>query len=66
MVDEDDGYFYTKSDIVIVKADGTGKMQQLTNNSSEIKMHPSVSNDGNKIAFHTLDGKIYLMNIKEK
>ena len=66
MVDEDDGYFFTKSDIVIVKADGTGKMQQLTTNSDEIKMFPAVSNDGSKIAFHTLEGKIYLMNIKEK
>ena len=66
MNDEDDGYYYTKSDIVIVKADGTQKMQQLTSNSSEIKMFPSVSEDGSKIAFHTAEGKIYLMQIKEK
>lgn len=65
MNDEDDGYFYTKSDIVIVKADGTG-MQQLTQNSGEIKMFPAVSNDGNKVAFHTAEGKLYLMTIKEK
>jgi len=66
MIDEDDGYHYTKSDIVIVKADGTQKMQQLTTNSKEIKMFPSVSDDGSKIAFHTEEGKIYLMQIKEK
>lgn len=66
MVDEDDGYFYTKSDIVIVKADGTGRMQQLTKNSNEIKMFPAVSNDGNSIAYHTSEGKVYLMTIKEK
>lgn len=66
MVDEDDGYFFTKSDIVIVKADGSGRMQQLTKNSSEIKMYPAVSADGSKVAFHTLEGKVYLMTIKEK
>ena len=66
MVDEDDGYFFTKSDIVIVKADGSGRMQQLTKNSSEIKMFPAVSADGSKVAFHTLEGKVYLMTIKEK
>lgn len=65
MVDADDGYYYTKSDIVIVRADGT-QMQQLTTVSDEIKMFPSVSQDGSKIAFHTLEGKVYIMTIKEK
>lgn len=65
MADEDDGHIFTKSDIVIVRADGTGK-QQLTPNSSDLKMYPSVSADGSKIAYHTGDGKIYLMTIKEK
>lgn len=65
MVDADDGYHFTKSDIVIVRADGT-QMQQLTSASDEIKMFPAVSQDGNKIAFHTVDGKVYIMTIKEK
>ncbi len=65
MVDADDGYHYTKSDIVIVRADGT-QMQQLTAPSEEIKMFPSASADGSQIAFHTLEGKIYVMTIKEK
>lgn len=65
MVDADDGYHYTKSDIVIVAVDGT-QMQQLTTPSDEIKMFPAVSNDGSQIAFHTLEGKIYVMTIKEK
>lgn len=65
MVDADDGYHYTKSDIVIVKTDGT-QFQQLTSPSDEIKMFPSVSQDGNKIAFHTTDGNIYIMTIQEK
>ena len=65
MNDEHDGYFNTKSDIVIVRNDGT-QMQQLTAPSDEIKMFPSVSADGSQIAFHTEDGKLYLMTIKEK
>lgn len=66
MNDEHDGYFNTKSDIVIVRADGT-QMQQLTAPSDEIKMFPSVSADGSKIVYHTeKEGKIYIMTIKEK
>ena len=65
MVDADDGYHYTKSDIVIAKIDGT-QLQQLTTPSDEIKMFPSVSEDGSKIAFHTTDGHIYIMTIQEK
>lgn len=66
MNDAHDGYFNTKSDIVIVRADGT-QMQQLTAPSDEIKMFPSVSADGTKIAFHTeKEGKVYVMTIKEK
>ena len=47
-----------------MKADGTG-MQQLTN-SNEISMFPSVSPDGSQIAYHTTDGKVYIMTIQEK
>ncbi len=65
MLDADDGYYYTSSDIVIVGVDGKG-MQQLTPSSNEIKVFPSVSEDGSQVAYHTLDGKIYLMTIKEK
>lgn len=65
MIDADDGYHYTKSEIVIVRVDGT-QMQQLTTPSDEIKMFPSASADGSQIAFHTLEGKIYVMTIKEK
>ena len=65
MRDEDDGYYYTKSDIVIVDVSGNN-YQQLTSSSDEIKMFPSVSADGSKIAYHTTEGKIYVMTIKEK
>ncbi len=65
MNDSDDGYLYTKSDIVIVDVVGNN-FQQITTSSDEIKMFPSVSADGSKIAYHTSDGKIYVMTIKEK
>ena len=66
MMDEDDGHRFTASEIVIVKAAKGAKVQQLSSSSSEIKMYPTVSEDGSKIAYHTTDGKIYLMTIKEK
>lgn len=65
MEDEDDGHRFTKSDIIIVNANGSNR-QQLTIPSNDIKMYPAVSQDGNKIAYHTTDGRIYLMTIKEK
>lgn len=65
MIDSDDGYLYTKSDIVIVDVVGNN-FQQLTTSSDEIKLFPSVSADGSKIAYHTTEGKIYVMTIKEK
>lgn len=64
MQDKDDGYFFTKSDIVVTPARG-GAIQQLTPSNSEIKMFPAASPDGKQIAYHTLDGKIYLLTIEE-
>lgn len=65
MLDEDDGHVFTASEIVAVSVDGK-KRQQLTTKSSELKMFPSVSADGSQVAYNTIDGKIYLMNIKKK
>ena len=62
MRDKDDGHEYTASEIVAIKSDGTG-FQQLTNSNKEIKMFPSPSPDGKKIVFHSLKGKIYLMDL---
>ncbi|MBR6520554.1 MAG: PD40 domain-containing protein [Paludibacteraceae bacterium] len=60
-----DGYRLTKGEILIVGVDGKN-IQQLSTTSSEIKTFPAVSADGSQIAFHTEDGKLYLMTIKEK
>lgn len=64
MNDEDDGHELKSSDIVIVREDGAF-YQQLTVSDNEIKMFPSVSPDGNTIAFNTTKGEIYLMTISE-
>ena len=65
MDDEDDGHRFTKSEIIIMNSNGSNR-QQLTIPSNDIKMYPTVSKDGRKIAYHTTDGRIFLMTIKEK
>lgn len=65
MHDTDDGSRYLTSEIEIVDINGNNR-QQLSTSSAEIKMFPAVSADGSTIAYHTLEGNIYLMNIKEK
>lgn len=64
MLDSDDGHNFTTSEIVIADA-RNAKMQQLTPADEAIKMFPAVSPDGNNIAFHTLDGEIYIIKITE-
>lgn len=64
MTDADDGYFFTASDIVIADRK-TAETVQLTPESDEIKMYPSVSPDGNRIAFSTLDGDIYIITLND-
>lgn len=65
MLDSDDGHFFTASDIVAADA-RTAERVQLTPQTDEIKMFPSVSPDGNRIAFHTTEGKIYIINLENK
>ena len=65
MEDHDDGTVYTASEIVIVGIDGSNR-QQLSTTSSEIKMFPAVSADGTQVAYHSTEGKIYVMTIQEK
>lgn len=65
MDDRDDGSRFTASDIVIIGIDGNNR-QQLTPASSEIMMFPAVSQQGDRIAYHSLEGKVYVMTIKEK
>lgn len=65
MLDFDDGHFFTASDIVAANA-RTAERMQLTPQTDEIKMYPSVSPDGNRIAFHTTEGNLYIINLENK
>lgn len=65
MDDKDDGSRFTSSEIIIVGIDGNNR-QQLSLSSDEIKMFPAVSPDGSQVAYHSTDGKVYLMTIKER
>lgn len=64
MITEDNGHEFTASDIYIVNADGSGKIN-LTNSETVLEMSPCVSPDGKSIVFEDyLNGSIYLMNIE--
>ena len=63
MITEDDGHEFTASDIFIINADGTLKIN-LTNTNDIIEMNPCISPDGKTVVFDDYnDGSIYLMNI---
>lgn len=62
MYDKDNGDFITASTIAIVSLDG--KINQELTDGKEITMYPSVAPKANKIAYNTIDGKIYIMTIK--
>ena len=61
MRDYDDGHTITSSTIVAMTIDG--KRQQLTSDSM-IAMYPYASVENKKIAFTTLDGESYIINVK--
>ena len=64
MNDQDDGHVYTSSSVEVVSIDG--KKRQTLTSGSMIAMYPSASGDGNTLAFHTVEGGIYIMNINFK
>lgn len=61
MNDVDDGHTITASAIVVKTLDG--KSQELTSKSQK-GMYPYVSADSKKIAYTTLDGETYIINVK--
>lgn len=65
MDDRDDGHVIVGSDIVAVTVDGKVR-QNLTQTNDKIEMYPSASPSGDKIAFNTLNGELYIMNITIK
>ena len=62
MFDKDDGHRYLSSEIYITSIDGQNRFR-LTEGES-IDMYPTWSPDGNKIAFHTNRGEIYLIHLR--
>ena len=64
MITADDGHEFTASDIFIINADGTQKIN-LTNTEDIMEMNPCFSPDGKSVVFDAYsDGSIYLMNIE--
>ena len=64
MVTEDDGYQFTSSDIYVINADGTGKVN-ISNTEERLEMHPDWSPDGNWIAYATLkSGQIFVQEVQ--
>jgi DNA-binding beta-propeller fold protein YncE len=64
MIAEDNGHEFTASDIYIINADGTDRVN-ITNTDDVIEMSPGFSPDGKSIVFENyLEGSIYLMNIE--
>ncbi len=65
IIEKNDSEVITLGEIVIIGADGKN-YQQLSKSSEEIKLFPSVSPDGSKVAYHTLEGKVYMMTITQE
>ncbi len=65
MKDHDNGDIFTASDIFAVSTDGHTTIQ-LTNTIDKIEMYPDCNADGNKVVYHTTNGKIYLMTLNYK
>ncbi len=58
----DDGHQFSSSQIVALSIDG-GEVQPLTKPET-MTMNPSASADGSKIVYNTIDGRLFLMNVK--
>jgi len=64
MDDKDDGHRFLASDIYACSTDG--KLRFKLTDSEQIAMYPSWSPAGNKIAFHSDAGEIYLLALEIK
>lgn len=65
MIDKDNGYNYTASELFIYSIDEK-KAYQLTNTQNKIEMFADWSNTGNKLVYQTDKGEIYLMKLDIK
>lgn len=62
MQDKDDGHFVTSSKILIKSIDG--KIEKIVNASQHIAMFPSTASSVGKVAYNTLDGDIYVVELE--
>lgn len=59
-----DGHQYETSQIVLLKVDGSYKKELTTPVS--MSMHPTASASGDRITYNTIDGRLFLMELKIK
>ena len=65
MDDYDDGNKYTKSDIIMVSADGKIR-KNLTKNSDVIALYPDIAPNDDKVIYHNEEGRVYVMQLKQE
>jgi Tol biopolymer transport system component len=63
MDDRSDGANFKSGDIGVISSDGKKKIM-LTAENEIIKLYPEWSLSGDKIAYHTLTGNIFLINLR--
>ena len=63
MVDKDNGTDYISSDIFVYSIEQK-KSYAITKTDNQIEMYPNWSNDGNKLTYNTLDGKLFLSTLE--
>ncbi|HET9571085.1 MAG TPA: hypothetical protein VFP20_06720 [Bacteroidales bacterium] len=62
MQDKDDGQFVTSSKILIKSIDG--KTEKIVNAPQQIAMYPAAASSVGKIAYNTIDGDIYVVELE--
>ena len=62
MQDKDDGHFVTESKILMKSFDG--KIEKILSPAGEIAMYPAASGKASKVAYNTLAGDIYILDIR--
>jgi len=66
MDDKDDGHALLSSNLVAVSADGKEKQDLTPAKGKLAAMYPAISPAGDKIAFNTPDGNLYIMDVVVK
>ncbi len=61
MQDKDDGHFVTESKVLIKSIDG--KMEKILSENNQIAMYPSSASSVDKVAYNTISGDIYIVEL---